>query len=334
MLSHGNLTWNAVNFLVTGDFRPDDVSLAIAPFFRVGGLGVTLLETFLVGGSVVLMPTFESGRALELIERYGFTVLFGGPDLLQALQDHPSFPRTDMSSVRICYTGGAPVPEHLIRSYLERGVPILQGYGLSEAAPLALLLDAEDMTRKIGSAGKPPFFTDVRIVRPDLTDVAPGEVGEVLVSGPNVMKGYWNRPDATAETIVAGHWLRMGDAARSDDEGYIYMVGRMADAYMADGRLVFPDDIERILVDHPAVRDVAVVGVTDETLGETGVALVVAVSDAETSEDDLLEWTAAYLDRPDTLREVRFTDAIPRNPAGKVLRHALRRLAESEAPRD
>lgn len=329
MLTHGNLTWNAVNFLVAGDFRADDVSLAIAPFFRTGGLAVTLLETFLVGGTVVLMGSFEPGRALQLIEEHEVTILFGGPELLQSLEDHPRFLGTDFTNVRVCYTGGAPVPEHLLRSYLDREIPILQGYGLSEAAPLALLLEPKDMLRKIGSAGHPPFFTDVRIVRPNLTDVAAGEVGEVLVSGPNVMAGYWNRPDLTQETLVDGRWLRTGDAARRDDEGYVYIVGRMVDAYRTRGELVFPGDIERFLLDHAGVSDAAVVGVPDDTLGESGAGFVVPSQDADLDEDDLLSWTADRLQRPDVLRAIRLVDAIPRNPAGKVLRHRLRAVASA-----
>ena len=329
MLTHGNLTWNAFNLLIAGSFRRDDVSLAIAPFFRVGGLAVTLLETLLVGGTVVLMPTFDPGEALRLIEHHKVTVLFGGPELLQALKDHPTFRDTDFSAIRVCWTGGAPVPEHLITTYLERGTPILQGYGLSETAPAALLLDPEDMTRKLGSAGRPVFFTDVRVVRPDLVDVEPGEVGEVLIAGPNVMKGYWDRPEATEAALVEGRWLRTGDAARIDEEGYLYIVGRVADTYVTKGRLVHPGDVEHVLLQHPAVRETAVVGIPDQAAGEIGIAFVVPASMRELTADDLLRWASSRLDAPDILHEIRFTDTIPRNPAGKVLRHELRQNAVS-----
>jgi fatty-acyl-CoA synthase len=254
-------------------------------------------------------------------------VLFGGPDLFQALKDHPTFPEIDFSAVRVCWTGGAPVPEPLIETYLERGTAILQGYGLSEAAPGALLLDPEDMTRKLGSAGRPVFFTDVRVVRPDLVDVEAGEVGEVLIAGPNVMKGYWDRPEATEAALVDGRWLRTGDAARSDEEGYLYVVGRVADTYVTNGRLVHPGDVERVLLQHPAVRETAVVGMPDQAAGEIGVALVVPANDREPSADDLLRWASSRLDAADILHEIRLTDTIPRNPAGKVLRHELRQDA-------
>lgn len=192
---------------------------------------------------------------------------------------------------------------------------------------MALLLEPQDMLRKVGSAGRPPFFTDVRIVRPDLTDVVPGEVGEILVCGPNVMKGYWNLPELTEETIVGGRWLRTGDAARCDDEGYVYIVGRIADAYATEGQLVFPGDIEQIILDHPAVRDCGVVGVPDARRGEVGMGFVVPQPQYEVTESELLGWVARELDRPETLRALRFTDVIPRNPAGKILRQRLRESA-------
>ncbi len=148
VLTHANLLFNAMNWLIAGDFRAGDVALAITPFFRVGGLAVTLLETFLVGGTNVVMDVFEPRRVLQLIEQHRVSVLFGGPDLLRGLEADTSFGATDFSSVRVCYTGGAPVPEPLLRSFMDRGIPILQGYGLSEAGPLVLLLEARDMTRQ------------------------------------------------------------------------------------------------------------------------------------------------------------------------------------------
>jgi acyl-CoA synthetase (AMP-forming)/AMP-acid ligase II len=330
VLSHANLTFNAMNWLISGDFRPTDVSLAIAPFFRVGGLAVTLLETFLVGGAVVVMGEFEPRRALQLVERHRVSVLFGGPELLRGLEADASFATVDFSSVRVCYTGGAPVPEPLLRSYFERGIPIVQGYGLSEAGPLVLLLDPRDMVRKAGSAGRPVFFTESRVVGPDGPEVAPGQVGEIMARGPNVMRGYWNNPEATAAAIVEGSWLRTGDAARIDDEGFVTIVGRMTDAITVGDTLAFPGDIERVLLEHPAVADAAVVGRPDDALGETGVGFVVPKGDAELATDDVLAWVQPQLARGELLTEIRFVEQIERNPAGKILRHELRALLAAE----
>ena len=163
MLTHGNVTWNAVNFLTAADFRSDDVTIAIAPFFRVGGTGVNVLPVLFVGGTVVVPNDPGPDGLLRAIERHRVTVGFGNPDLLDALAHAGRWPSADLSSIRFVITGGAPVPERLIRTYLDRGVTLLQGYGQSEAAPLVLLLDAAQALEKIGSAGKPPLFVDVRI---------------------------------------------------------------------------------------------------------------------------------------------------------------------------
>jgi fatty-acyl-CoA synthase len=195
-----------------------------------------------------------------------------------------------------------------------------------------LMLDPDDMTRKVGSAGRPVFFTDTRIVDPDLVDVAPGETGEILVRGPNVMRGYWNNPQATLETLVDGGWLRTGDAGRADDEGFVWIAGRIRDAYRSGGALVLPWDVEKALLEHPSVQDVAVVGRSGPDGHDVGVAFVVRRAPPVT-EDDLLAWARARLERPDALGEVRFADAIPRNPAGKILRqHLHEAIADTPRP--
>ncbi|HKO85689.1 MAG TPA: AMP-binding protein [Actinomycetota bacterium] len=229
MLTHANLTWNVVNFLTCADFRSDDVTVAIAPFFRVGGTGVNVLPVLFLGGTVVVPSDLSPDGILQAMDRHRVTVGFGNPDLLDALARSEVWPHVDLSSVRFVITGGAPVPERLIRAYLNRGVTLLQGYGLSEAAPLALLLDPHSALSRVGSAGRPPLLVDIRIVRPDRSVVRPGETGELLVRGPNVMAGYWRRPEATREVLSPDGWLRTGDAARSDEEGYVWIVDRVAD---------------------------------------------------------------------------------------------------------
>ena len=174
MLSHGNVTWNVVNFLSRADFRGDDVTIAIAPFFRVGGTGVNVLPVLFLGGTVIVPDDVTGDGLLGLIERHRVTVGFGNPDVLDALARAERWPAADLSSIRFILTGGAPVPERLIRAYHDRGVALVQGYGLSEAGPLVLLLDAERSLRKVGSAGRPPLFVDIRIVDPDGHDVEPG----------------------------------------------------------------------------------------------------------------------------------------------------------------
>ena len=192
-------------------------------------------------------------------------------------------------------TGGAPVPERLIRAWLDRGVLLLQGYGLSEAAPLALLLDPDSALTKMGSAGRPPLLADVRIVDPDGTVVGPGETGELLVRGPNVMAGYWRRPEATQEVLAADGWLRTGDAARRDQEGYVWIVDRVADRSLSDGRPVYPGDVERVLTGHPSIADAGVVQVLTEGGAEVVAAVVVPAAGSTVTEQEILAFGREHL---------------------------------------
>jgi fatty-acyl-CoA synthase len=213
---------------------------------------------------------------------------------------------------------------------MDRGIPILQGYGLSEAGPLVLLLEPRDMTRKVGSAGRPVFFTESRVVGADGAEVAPGDVGEIVARGPNVMSGYWNNPEATRRAIDDDGWLHTGDAARVDDEGYVSIVGRLVDALTIDGVLVHPGDVERVLMDHPLVEDAAVVGRPHPVMGEVGVGFVVRAGDDNTTEHEILAWLRPRLDSPEVVSGIRFVQTIERNPAGKIKRHKLRAALDAE----
>jgi fatty-acyl-CoA synthase len=326
MLTHGNVTWNVVNFLTCADFRSDDVTIAIAPFFRVGGTGVNVLPVLFVGGTVVVPGEVGAEEMLRLFERHRVTVGFGNPDILDALARSERWPTVDLSSVRFMLTGGAPVPERLIRAYLDRGVTLLQGYGLSEAAPLALVLDPQAALRKIGSAGRPPLLVDVRIVGPDGADVGPGETGELAVRGPNVMAGYWNRPKETREVLTSDGWLLSGDAAHMDDEGYFWIVDRVADRFTTDGHAVYPGDVERVMAGHPAIAEAGVAGVPAEGRGEVGAAFVVQSARKEVTEQELLAFCRKHLAPHQVPASVTFVDRLPRNSVGKLIRTQLRAL--------
>lgn len=332
MLTHGNVTWNAVNFLTSADFRSDDVTIAIAPFFRVGGTGVNVLPVLFVGGTVVVPEDPRPDGLLRLMEQHRVTVGFGNPDLLDALAHADRWPSVDLSSIRFVLTGGAPVPERLIRAYLDRGVPLLQGYGLSEAAPLALLLDAERALQKVGSASKPPLFVDVRITGAAGGDVAPGHTGELLVRGPNVMAGYWKRPAETRDALMEGGWLRTGDAARMDDDGYIWIVDRLEAGFVTAGEVVYPGDVERALLAHPSVADAGVVGVLVPHGGEVGAAFVVLSPGAAATEDELRAFCRGRLAAHQVPATISFVNGLPRNAVGKLLRDDLSTLASRGSP--
>jgi acyl-CoA synthetase (AMP-forming)/AMP-acid ligase II len=323
MLTHGNVTWNVVNLLSCADFRSDDVTIAIAPFFRIGGTGVNVLPVLFMGGAVVVPGALRADEILRLTEQHRVTVGFANPDILQSLIRSPLLPTADLSGVRFLITGGAPVPEPLIRAYLERGLTLLQAYGLSEASPVALLLQPGRALDKIGSAGTPPLFVDARIARPDGTDAGPGQAGELLVRGPNVMAGYWNRPEETAEVLTADRWLRTGDAARLDEDGYVWIIGRVVDSFVSHGQVVHPGDVERILVGHPAVADAAVALVPTSSTEQVATAFVVLVWRAEATELELLTWCQEHLAAYQVPAVVTFTDSLPRNSVGKLIRARL-----------
>ena len=330
MLTHANLTWNVVNFLTSADFRSDDVTAAIAPFFRVGGTGVNVLPVLFLGGTVVVPGDLRPDRILQTMEHHRVTVGFGNPDLLEALARCEAWSQTDLSSVRFVITGGAPVPERLIRTWLDRDVTLLQGYGLSEAAPLALLLDPDSALTRVGSAGRPSLLVDIAIVGADGAAVGPGETGELLVRGPNVMAGYWNRPEATREVLSSDGWLRTGDAARSD-EGYVWIVDRVADHFLSDGRPVYPGDVERALTSHPSVADAGVVQIPANGGGEVA-ALVVLAPGGEATEQEIVAFGRQQLAAHQAPVSVTFVDRLPRNSVGKLLRAQLRALVTPPNP--
>jgi len=332
MLTHGNVTWNVVNLLTCADFRSDDVTIALAPFFRVGGTGVNVLPALFMGGAVVVPGDVHPDDILRLTEQHHVTVGFGNPDILQSLARSPLWPTADLSRVRFLITGGAPVPEPLIRAYLKRGLTLLQGYGLSEAAPVALLLQPETALSKVGSAGTPPLFVETKIAGPAGADVAPGQAGELLVRGPNVMAGYWNLPKDTAAALTPDGWLRTGDAARPDEDGYIWIIGRVADSFISHGQMVHPGDVERVLLSHPAVADAGVAPVPESGQEQVATAFVVLAPEAETTEQQLLAWARERLAAHQVPAFVTFADRLPRNSAGKLIRAGLQNAATPTPP--
>jgi fatty-acyl-CoA synthase len=330
MLTHANVTWNVVNLLTCADLHSDDVTVAITPFFRVGGTGVNVLPVLFMGGTVVVPDDTSPEAILQAMQRHRVTVGFGNPDVLDALARCAAWSQVDLSGVRFMLTGGAPVPERLIGQYLDRGVTLLQGYGLSEAAPLALLLDPTSALAKIGSAGRPPLLVDIRIVAPDDTGVGAGETGELLVRGPNVMVGYWNQPEATRKVMTPTGWLRTGDAARSDEQGYVWIVDRIADRFFSDGRPVYPAEVERVLIGHPSIADAGAVQVLTEDGRQVVAAVVVVAAGSKTSEHEILAFAHQHLASHQAPASVTFVDQLPRSSVGKLVRAQLRALATAE----
>lgn len=323
-LSHANVTWNCVNVMIDTGLSADAVSLVCAPLFHSAALDMVSMPAIMTGGSIVLMGQFEPGTVFRLIERHGVSLMFGVPAMFNAMAQHGSWLTADLSSLRYVLCGGAPVPLPVIETYHARGILLLQGYGLTETAPGALFLGAERALDKAGTAGVSSFFTDVRVVRPDGDDVAPGERGEVVIAGPNVMLGYWGLPDATKAAIDDG-WFHSGDVAVVDDEGYVTIVDRLKDMIISGGENVSPAEIESVLYSHPSVADCAVIGVPDERWGEVGRAVVVLRPGTAASDSELLEYLSLSLARYKVPKSVVFADELPRSGAGKVLKLEVRK---------
>ncbi|MFF1720310.1 o-succinylbenzoate--CoA ligase [Streptomyces sviceus] len=324
MLTHGNLTWNAINVLVDHDLIADERALVSAPLFHTAGLNMLTLPVLLKGGTCVLVEAFDPNATFDLIEQHRITFMFGVPTMFEQVARHSRWADADLSSLRLLTCGGSPVSTPLIAAYQERGLTFLQGYGMTEASPGTLFLDAEHAVSKAGSAGVPHFFSDVRVVRPDLAPVDVDETGEVVLRGPHVMPGYWGLPEETAASFADG-WFRSGDAARVDEDGYVFIVDRIKDMIISGGENIYPAEIEDLLLGHPDIAECAVIGVPDDKWGEVPRAVVVPREGATPDPDEVLASLAGRLAKYKIPKSVVVADELPRTASGKLLKSRVRK---------
>lgn len=324
MLTHGNLTWNCFNAIVESDVASDERALIVAPLFHAAALGMTCLPVLLKGGAAFLVPSFAPDTVLELIERERITVMFGVPTMFEMMARQPRWADADLSSVRRLVCGGAPIRSATLRRYLDRGLHFAQGYGLTETAAGVLMLDSAHLHAKAGSVGVPSFFTDVRVVDADRLEAPSGVPGEIVVSGPNVMRGYWGKPDATEEVFEDG-WFRTGDVGVVDEDGYFFIVDRSKNVIISGGENVYPAEVEAVLRDMDGIADCVVIGVADDKWGEIGKALVVADPDARITDAEVLAQLRLRLAKYKVPKYVQFVDALPTTASGKIARSEVRR---------
>jgi fatty-acyl-CoA synthase len=273
----------------------------------------------------VLHRSFDPARCLDDIARYRVTTMFGVPAMLLFISQQPGFATADLSSLRTLVCGGAPVPEPLMRLYAARGIPINQGYGLTETSPFVTFLAPEYGMAKLGSAGRTPMFCEIRIVDAGGREItAPRTNGEVITSGPNIMKGYWNNPDATAAAIDTEGWFHTGDIGYLDEDGFLYIADRLKDMVITGGENVYPAEVESALYEHPAIAEIAVIGLPDEQWGEAVVAIAALKPNATLDVEELRAFGSERLARYKLPRRLELLSALPRNPAGKVLKYQLR----------
>jgi fatty-acyl-CoA synthase len=268
MLSHGNFTWNVMNVLVDYDVTSRDIALMVSPLFHVASLGMGALPTLIKGGTLVLQTKFDPASVLEAIEHHRITSLSGVPTTFQLLAEHPRWESTDLSSLEKLTCGGSPVPARVAAAYEKRGLAFSSGYGMTETSPGATSLSPQHSSTKSTTSGLPHFFTDVRIVDANGTEAPAGTQGEILISGPNVMTGYWGLPRESAEVLADG-WLRSGDIGFRDAEGFVTIADRAKDMIISGGENIYPAEVEQLIMELPEVESVAVIGVVVPMAGST-----------------------------------------------------------------
>lgn len=323
-VSHRMIAWNTFNTVIH-DVTHNDVYLNVFPMFHTGGLFVYTLPQVIFGGTTIFIRQFDPAQVLDLLERERVTIFAAVPTMYQMLTTAPNWSTADLSSLRFCTSGGAPLPVPLVEKYTaEKGIRFKQGFGMTEFGPGIFALAPEDAIRKAGSIGRPNFFVDARIVDEDGRFLGPNQEGELVLKGPSYCSGYFNNPQATAEAVDARGYFHTGDVARYDDEGYFYIVDRKKDMFISGGENVYPAEIEKVLYQHPAVHMCAVIGLPDPKWGEAGKACVVLKPGAQVTETDLLTFLTERLAKYKVPKSVTFMKALPISAAGKILKRELR----------
>jgi fatty-acyl-CoA synthase len=324
MASHRMIAWNTLNTVIH-DVTHNDVYLNVFPMFHTGGLLVYTLPQVIFGGTTILVRQFEPAKVLRLIEREKVTVFAGVPTMYQVMTQAENWGEADLSSLRFCTSGGAPLPVPLVEQYThEKGIRFKQGFGMTEFGPGVFALAPEDSIRKAGSIGRPNFYVDARVVDDDNNPLGPDEVGELVLKGPSYCSGYFGDPEATAEAVDDEGWFHTGDLAKHDEEWYFYIVDRKKDMFISGGENVYPAEIEAVLYKHPAVHMCAAIGLPHPKWGEVGKACVVLKPGAMASEEELIAFMRDQLARYKVPKSVEFMDALPISGAGKILKRELK----------
>jgi fatty-acyl-CoA synthase len=334
MINHQMQLYNAINLASPAFVASDSVQLVVLPLFHTGGMNCYANPILHAGGELILIKEFDPALALSILGSsiYKVSHFFAVPAPYQFMMNHPDFNKTDLSNLRVAGIGGAPCAEAILKTWSDRGVSMLQGWGMTETSPGGIGLDAADAERKLGSAGKPVMYTEVKVVDEEGKELPWGEVGELYIKGPNITPGYWNKPEATADSFIDG-WLKTGDAARFDDEGFVYIVDRWKDMYISGGENVYPAEIENVLYQLPQIAEAAIIGVPDERWGETGKAFLALKPGQSLEEKDVISHCLENLAKFKVPTSVEFIKVLPRNATGKVLKRTLREdFLGSDAP--
>ncbi|MDM5224963.1 o-succinylbenzoate--CoA ligase [Cytobacillus sp. NJ13] len=322
VLTQSNMFWNAVNNKLAIDLTSEDRCIVLLPLFHIGGIGLFAFPSLFSGGTIVIPGKFEPQKALTMIEKHKVTIVMGVPTIHQALLTSPPFKTADLSTVRWFYNGGAPCPRELIDAYFDRGFLFGQGFGMTETSPTLFMLTKEDASRKRGSIGKPVLFSEYKLIDSEGNEAAKGKVGELAVRGPNIMKAYWNRPDATKDALKEG-WLLTGDLAKTDEEGFLYIVGRKKEMIISGGENIYPLEVEQVISQLKDVAEVAVVGNADPLWGEVPEAFIVKENGSALTVDDVIQYCHGNLAKYKIPKKVTFLNELPKNATGKIQKTQL-----------
>ena len=323
-VSHRMIAWNTLNTVIH-DVTHNDVYLNVFPMFHTGGLFVYTLPQVIFGGTTILIRAFDPAQVLNLLEREKVTIFAAVPTMYQMLTTAPNWNEADLSALRFCTSGGAPLPVPLVEKYTaEKNIRFKQGFGMTEFGPGIFALAPEDAIRKAGSIGRPNFFVDAQIVGEQNQFLGPNEAGELVLKGPSYSSGYFNNPEATKAAVDERGFFHTGDVAQYDDEGYFYIVDRKKDMFISGGENIYPAEIEKALYQHPAVHMCAVIGLPDAKWGEVGKACVVLKAGQSTTEEELLKFMTERLAKYKVPKSVSFMEALPISAAGKILKRELR----------
>lgn len=323
LYTHKMLFWNSINTTMRLDITSDERSVTCMPLFHTGGWNVVPSPFFHRGASVCLTKKFDPDEILKLLQDERATMFVAVPTMLHMMANSPLFEQVDLSAMRYFVIGGEPMPLPLIEKWHGKGVPIRQGYGLTEVGPSVTSLHQDDAIRKMGSIGKPNFYIETRIVDDYGNPVDTNEVGELILKGPSVTPGYWQNPKATADAIHDG-WFHTGDLVKRDAEGYIYVVDRKKNMYISGGENVYPAEVEKFLHTHPDIEEVAIIGVPDDKWGEVGKAFIVLKPNSPLTPEEVIDFCQGNLARYKIPKQVAFVDSLPRNDAGKINRKVLK----------
>ncbi|MBD3406581.1 MAG: AMP-binding protein [Candidatus Lokiarchaeota archaeon] len=323
ILSHRLVFWNSVNTITSWGLRPDDIQPLLFPLFHTGGWNVLLVPFYHIGATTILMGDFNPDETLKVIEKEQASIVIGVPTMFQMIAQSKKFATTNLDSVRVFISGGAPCPVAIMENYWDRGKDFKMGYGLTEVGPNNFYLPESRIREKPNSVGFPVLHCDMRIVDDDLVDVTDGEVGELLLKGPHIFSGYWDEPEETKKTIEPDGWVHTGDLVRKDQEGFYFIEGRKKDMFISGGENVYPTEIEELLYKHPAVLEAAVIGVPDEKWGEVGKAIVSLKEGTSVEPEALKEFLQGKLAKYKIPKYYQILAELPKSGAGKILKREL-----------